>query len=136
MSISLQNSKLKHSWEGVCGSVAFCSLPKETDIDECAEYGHTDLVRLLLSVDNILLSPSDCTVLNVFSSGAVWISAVSDGCKQAPRKGHGRCLAISPCDYTGILTRGCLSFQLLNLDEMSTDTNGVIHVLLLIFVRS
>lgn len=112
-------------------------LPKEADVDECGEYGHiwSDLVRLLSSVDIILLSPSDWAVLNVFSSGAVWISAVSAECKQAPQQGHGRCLAISPWDYTGILTRRCLPFQLLSLDEMSTDTKGVIRVLLLVSVR-
>lgn len=88
-------------------------------------------------MDNILSSPSDC--FKLFYSEAVWISAVSDECKQTPWrewKEFGRWLAISPCVYTGILTRKCLPFQFLNLDEVNTDTKEVIHVLLLIFVRT
>lgn len=87
-------------------------------------------------MDNILPSLSNWTVLNVFSSGSAWISAVSGELKQAPQKDHGMCLTVSPFDYTGILTRRCLPFQWLNLDEMNTATKEVIHVLLLIFVMA
>lgn len=92
-----------------------------------------NLVRLFLSLYRIHLFLSNLTVL--FSSVAVCISSTADECKQAPLKWHGPCLAVSPCDYTGISKSRCLSFRWLLLGKMSTSAKDVIHVQLLSFIR-
>ena len=93
-------------------------------------------MRLLLSLCKTHVSLSNLTVLNMFSSVAVWISSMADECKWSPLKGCSRCLVVTPCDYTGIFKSRCLFFTWLYLGEMNTSAEDVIHVLLLNFVRT
>lgn len=135
MSISLQNSKWKHSWEVFVEVLLSVPCPRNW------YWWVWGIQARLLCLSEAALK---CGYHPPFS---IWLSCFKcvlfrsclDFCcfwwtQTGTSEGLWQVSGNQTCDYTGILARRCSPFQLLNLDEMSTDTKGGIHLLLLIFV--